>query len=114
MTQNNNQLATDEHWMGQISAWADEYKTSEVQVPRNQDALLALTSLSLRSNSLDSLPNCIGKLSNLTSLDVSGNNLDSLPDCIGKLRNLVSLDISYNNIGVVPENIDQSRVKIYL
>ena len=91
MNQNNNQLATDEHWMKQIWTWADECKISEGQVPRNQDALLVLTSLSLCSNNLDSLPKCIGELSDLTSLD-----------------------IGYNNIGVVPKDIDQSRVKIYL
>jgi hypothetical protein len=53
-------------------------------------------------NSLDSLPEEIGKLSELVGLNLDGNNLVKLPSSIGGLKKLSGLILEHNNLASLP------------
>jgi len=64
-----------------------------------------LKNLSLRNNSLTSIPPSISSLLSLKKLDLSGNKLSSLPHSIENLKNLTHLNIAKNNFSKIPEYI---------
>jgi Leucine-rich repeat (LRR) protein len=61
-----------------------------------------LAYLSLKNNSLDSLPAVLQYLPGLTRLDLQNNNLTVLPPWIGKLKKLTDLDVRYNKLTLLP------------
>jgi Leucine-rich repeat (LRR) protein len=63
---------------------------------KNWWTLENLTSLDLRDNKLERLPESIGELKNLSSLDLRGNKLERLPEAINELKNLEFLYIDSN------------------
>ena len=81
-----NQLLVDDDWIQKIWKWADKFGITEDLIPRDRDALLALTSLYIRNNNLSELPDSIGQLTNLRTLNIGENNLSKLPDSISQLR----------------------------
>ena len=64
-----------------------------------------LSMLSLRSNSMSTIPSSIGDLRNLKELDLYNNNLSTLPHSIGNLKNLANLNIARNKFPKIPEYI---------
>jgi|GEM_PF-1146982 Leucine-rich repeat (LRR) protein len=58
-------------------------------------------------NSLDSLPEEIGKLSELVGLNLDGNNLVKLPSSIGGLKKLSGLILEHNNLASLPAAIGE-------
>ena len=99
------QTLIDESWMQEIWGWADSSGIHELQVPRNREKLLKLTSLDISCNQLRSLPESIFNLTNLTSLNIGLNRLSELPESIGNLTNLTSLNIGTNGLKQLPESI---------
>jgi Leucine-rich repeat (LRR) protein len=72
-----------------------------------------LTDLSLKDNSLDSLPSTLQYLTGLTRLDIQNNNLTVLPGWIWKLKKLTELDVRYNNLSdLSPQLFLCSNLKI--
>lgn len=61
-------------------------------------SLRNLSSLSLFSNKLSSLPQNIGSLSSLTVLDVANNQLTKLPASLFKVKGLLILNVSNNKL----------------
>jgi Leucine-rich repeat (LRR) protein len=86
-------VMSDEVWLDHLIAWADKNKLSKNHFPRNKQAILALTSLFLRSNKFTELPEFIDKLTVLTELDLSGNPLTELPEFIRNLPKLTRLEL---------------------
>lgn len=66
--------------------------------------------LDISSNSLNTLPNQIGKLRALVTLKVNQNSLTNLPQSIGNLFNLRYLDISENNLICLPGTMKNLRL----
>jgi len=64
-----------------------------------------LTDLSLKDNSLDSLPATLQYLTGLTRLDLQNNNLTVLPSWIGKMKKLTELDVRYNKLSALPSEL---------
>ncbi|CAO3652285.1 unnamed protein product [Cunninghamella blakesleeana] len=61
--------------------------------------------LTLDSNILTSLPDCIGLLKNLQELSIQDNKLNSLPEDISKLSELKVLLVQKNNLQCLPRKI---------
>jgi Leucine-rich repeat (LRR) protein len=89
-------VVSDDAWLDELIAWADEHNISEcyssaffkhrLGFPRDKQAILALTELHLLGKfELTELPESIGNLTNLTKLSLSRNQLTELPEWIGKL-----------------------------
>lgn len=66
-----------------------------------------LTTLLLKKNGLQSLPDSVGLLTSLTTLDVSENELSSLRPELCTLGSLESLNFSENAVEALPEEIGQ-------
>ena len=77
------------------------------KLPDSIGQLSNLTHLFLSENQLQEVPDSIGQLSNLTSLDLEHNQLQKLPDPIGQLNKLADLNLSYNQLQEVPDSIGQ-------
>ncbi|MCX2499417.1 leucine-rich repeat domain-containing protein [Plesiomonas shigelloides] len=93
------------HELNELWGWADKLNIDESILPREKDALLAITSLNLESRDYYQVPEIIGILTSLTSLGFSGS-ATFLPETIGKLTNLTSLDLSYcKSLRTLPESI---------
>jgi small GTP-binding protein len=56
-------------------------------------------------NSLNELPEFVGKLSNLSYLDISSNKIKELPESIGNLNKLTFLDLSNLNLSIIPKTV---------
>ena len=80
-------------------------------LPNDLSEFENLTSLKItKSTRLKPFSTSICKLKNLKHLSYSwGGSLDSLPDCIGELTNLVSLDLTRNNISKFPDSISNLK-----
>ena len=52
-------------WMEELWAWADKFELLKEQLPRDADALLALTELKAMDKSITEVPKSIGNLKNL-------------------------------------------------
>lgn len=65
----------------------------------------ALSSLAINGQSLTTVPDEIGALSNLVALDLDNNNISNFPSGgIGDL-NLTTLSLSYNSLTEIPDSI---------
>jgi Leucine-rich repeat (LRR) protein/flagellar motor component MotA len=65
-----------------------------------------LKSLGLNSLPIKKIPDWLGDLESLTNLSLFGNGkLETLPDCIGNLTNLVKLNISFMQIEKLPDSM---------
>jgi len=94
-------------WMEELWAWADKFELSEEELPRDIDALLALTELNLIEKNITKLPESIGNLKNLKILNLSGNyELKSVPDSIDNLIHLEELHLDYIPLKNLPKNLD--------
>ena len=74
-------------------------------LPDNFGDLTNLASLYLEWNRIAVLPESFQNLSSLLSLYINNNNLNSLNENIGSLTNLFFLDLGYNQIETIPESI---------
>ena len=61
------------------------------------------------SESFESFPHQICRLTNLQHLKISGHCFTSINDSIGNLENLITLDLSHNKLSEIPPNL--SRLK---
>ena len=59
------QSITDESWMQEIWAWADKFEIHDLQVPRDREKLLQLTSLDISSSDYHKL--LVQNVNNLTN-----------------------------------------------
>ena len=74
-----NQLAVDESWMQEIWEWADKFKIHDLQVPRDREKLLDLTSLDISSSDYHKLlVQNINDLTNYQSLYLWGDDFSEL------------------------------------
>ena len=92
------------------------YMGSLETLPDCIDKLTELTHITVNGQRLNSLPESIDKLINLTHLVVKENMLETLPDSIGGLKNLHVLDIRANEIKTLPDSIGNltNLKKIYI
>ncbi len=95
----------DANWPQRIWEWADRSSIPHAHIPRQKEALAALTTLDLRNRALTSLPHEIGNLINLKELSLLGNNLRVLPSEIGNLINLTWLGLANNYLTELPAEI---------
>ena len=103
---NENTADSNDAWLDELIEWAEyEYSISEEDFPRDKEALLNLTSLSLDYNALSTLPESIGNLTNLTVLNLSCNQLSTLPKSISNLINLTSFDLTCNQLRKIPKSV---------
>jgi len=56
------------------------------------------------NNTLESLLNALGKLSELRILDLQGNRFTILPKCITRLQALTDSKLRFNNLTSLPED----------
>ena len=82
-----------------------EYSESFRIIPNAVKEFTNSISLSIRSKTLEKLPEWLGDLTNLKNLDISYNsNLSTIPEALGNLTNLTNLVISSNdNLSTIPE-----------
>lgn len=66
------------------------------------------------SDTIDFLPESIGRLSNLTDLHLSRTRLTTLPESIGKLTNLTNLSLFNNKLTILPNSIKNLKKLRYL
>lgn len=74
-------------------------------LPENIGNLTDLASLYLEWNRISELPESFNHMSGLFSLYINNNILSSIGDSIGNLTNLYFLDLGYNELQIVPESI---------
>ncbi|MDD2399063.1 MAG: leucine-rich repeat domain-containing protein [Sulfurovum sp.] len=108
-------------------AWADKYRIPPSQLPRDRDALIALTELSLFPQDIItpmtdvneliemaeseeeelpfSLPPELFELTQLEKLEVSLMGLTHLPEEIEKLQNLTELRLPFNQLETIPSAV---------
>lgn len=82
----------------------------------HQNLAQRIKKLSLPDNSLETLTNSIGQLSQLQYLNLENNQLTTVPPTIGQLSQLQYLDLGHNQITALPDifaNLTQLR-KLYL
>jgi len=106
MTKINNisDTTTAKQWMTDLWAWADEFRVSEEDLPRNEAHLLAITDLTICSDQVTELPESIGYLHNLTQLALNCKALERLPESIGQLSQLERLTITSDEVKQLPES----------
>lgn len=97
-------------WLAGLLAWADEFKLTPQQLPRESKALQQLTHLNLgHENSeqpkITRLPAEIGQLRALKQIDLYDNGLTTLPKEIGQLQQLQQLDLGGNRLTSLPAEI---------
>lgn len=120
-TASNKVLDSNDDWIEKIWQWADQFKLLESEIPRNKEALLAMTKLEIlepeitdlgeQDNSnvyrLGYIPDEITYLKNLLEINISGVNSSHLPQNIGQLTNLTKLSIYHSNLIELPDSIGQ-------
>jgi Leucine-rich repeat (LRR) protein len=84
-----------------LSAKSNRIETLSVMIRE----LVKLKTLDLSRNQLHRLPLRIGWLTNLTSMQLSDNNLREIPYTIGDCSALTLLDVSLNFLKAIPEEI---------
>lgn len=82
-----------------LISWAKEYK---VDLPKNPDELLDVTSLNIRNKGLERIPKEIIYLPNLIEIDAEMNRLADLPWEFGSLKKLISLNLGHNRFADIP------------
>ncbi|OUM66977.1 hypothetical protein PIROE2DRAFT_59065 [Piromyces sp. E2] len=66
-----------------------------------------VTSIHLRNNNIESLPDTFGDIPNVEYIELKYNNLTSIPNTIGNLKKVEYLDLSNNLIDdVLPESLN--------
>ena len=78
---------------------------SLTSVPESLGKLSQLAVLDLSDNSLTSVPESLGNLSQLTTLSLRNNELTSVPESLGKLSELTGLYLNNNSLTSVPESL---------
>jgi internalin A len=96
---------TDDAWLDELIAWADENEFSQREFPRDKKDILEMTELGLYAIGLTEISESIGKLTNLTKLYLSHNQLTKVPESIGNLTNLTTLYLDRNQLVELPESI---------
>jgi len=79
-----------------------------VRIPAKIDALTSLEVLNLNSNSFDAagaLTSDIGALSALTTLTLGSTGINTVPNTIGNLSNLTLLSLTNNPITSIPQEV---------
>ena len=97
-------------WLAGLLAWADEFKLTPQQLPRESKALQQLTHLNLghensKQPKITRLPAEIGQLRALKQIDLYDNGLTTLPKEIGQLQQLQQLDLGGNRLTSLPAEI---------
>lgn len=92
-------------WMKNLWEWADRFSISGTDLPRDQDALLALTRLNINCSYLTELPDDIGYLIGLTHLSIDCKNLEYLPNSLGQLAQLEELHLLSDKVNQFPESL---------
>ena len=120
-TASNKVLDSNDDWIEKIWQWADEFELLESEIPRNKEALLAMTKLEVLEPEITGLgeqktsdvyrlgyiPDEITYLKNLLEINISGVNSSHLPQNIGQLTNLTRLSIYHSNLIELPDSIGQ-------
>ncbi|SVD27606.1 uncharacterized protein METZ01_LOCUS380460, partial [marine metagenome] len=106
-------------WAKKLCEWADNLPKSKSffggsDLPRNNDDLTNLDTLTLRGEKITELPKEIGNLTKLTYLKLSSNKLTKLPKEIGNLTNLQTLILYDNKITKLPKEIGNLTKLTYL
>ncbi|CAN6813389.1 hypothetical protein HID58_054649 [Brassica napus] len=76
-------------------------------LPDSVGKLLSLVRLDLSENCIMALPETIGGLLSLTMLDLHSNRISQLPESIGDLLNLVNLNLSGNQLTSLPSSFSR-------
>ncbi len=87
-----------DQWIAEIWSWADIFNISESKIPREKNALLALTELDFSNMGLKKFPSKLCFLKNITSLILSQNKLLELPKEIVNFNTLEILILTFNQI----------------
>jgi hypothetical protein len=120
-------LVQREEWIERLWQWADTHNIPSSQLPRDKDALIALTELSLFPQDIItpmtdvneliemaeseeeelpfSLPPELFELTQLEKLEVSLMGLTHLPEEIEKLQNLTELRLPFNQLETIPSAV---------
>ncbi|XP_024544494.1 plant intracellular Ras-group-related LRR protein 1 [Selaginella moellendorffii] len=83
-------------------------------VPESIGRISSLVDLNLSTNQVEVLPDAIAGLANLERLQVQSNRLRILPDSIGLMKNLKYLNCSRNQLKQLPESISGCSALIEL
>ena len=83
-------------------------------LPENIGDLTELATLYLEWNRISVLPESFSNLTGLLSLYINNNILSSIGDSIGNLTNLYFLDLGYNELPEVPASICNLQNLTYL
>lgn len=76
-------------------------------IPEQIFKLNVLKSLSITNNRINRIPDDIGLLTNIVTLNLHGNKLESLPASLSKLCFLCELDLSSNQLFELPSGISE-------
>jgi len=90
--------------LGRISS-LNLSRDSITTIPDEIGKLTNLRRLSLYKNQITVLPDAIGNLIKLTILDLHANQIIAIPNTFGKLTNLTSLNLAANQITTLPDTI---------
>ena len=121
-------MAQREEWLERLWQWADTHSIPSSQLPRDKDALMSLTELSLFPQDIVmpmtdvneliamveseeeelppfTLPPELFELTQLEKLEVSFMGLTHLPKEIKKLQNLTELRLPFNQLETIPSAV---------
>lgn len=106
---NNNFISIPEALLRSSTLQQLSMKNNKVVDISNAIACTTLTYLYLDNNSIRSLPQAFGSLTNLEVFAVNGNQLNFLPVSIGQCQRLRKLDCTANRIKALPEELFACR-----